>query len=86
MLPLRLVKTPHKILSMNLTIKFKQFLRNRTRLDLFTKVKIMILLILFSISADLSGCFTLSSPPTERSPALRVAKTPREYLADVKKK
>ncbi len=27
MLPLRLVKTPHKILSMNLTIKFKQFLR-----------------------------------------------------------
>ncbi|ROS83079.1 hypothetical protein EEK90_10605 [Muribaculaceae bacterium Isolate-036 (Harlan)] len=26
MLPLRLVKTPHKILSMNLTIKFKQFL------------------------------------------------------------
>ncbi len=28
MLPLRLVKTPHKILSMNLTIKFKQFLRD----------------------------------------------------------
>jgi len=27
MLPLRLVKTPHKILSMNLTIKFKQFLK-----------------------------------------------------------
>ena len=27
MLPLRLVKTAHKILSMNLTIKFKQFLR-----------------------------------------------------------
>ena len=26
MLPLQLVKTPHKILSMNLTIKFKQFL------------------------------------------------------------
>jgi len=28
MLPLQLVKTPHKILSMNLTIKFKQFLSN----------------------------------------------------------
>jgi hypothetical protein len=27
MLPPRLIKTPHKILSMNLTIKFKQFLR-----------------------------------------------------------
>ncbi len=29
MLPLRLVKTPHKILSMNLTIKFKQFLTGK---------------------------------------------------------
>ena len=29
MLPLRLVKTPHKILSMSLTIKFKQFLTGK---------------------------------------------------------
>ena len=36
MLPLRLVKTPHKILSMNLTIKFKQFLRlAKTLLEMF---------------------------------------------------
>ena len=37
MLPLRLVKTPHKILSMNLTIKFKQFLTHSRLLTYFHK-------------------------------------------------
>ena len=36
MLPLRLVKTPHKILSMNLTIKFKQFLNPYCKINIQT--------------------------------------------------